>query len=316
MEFKDYYQILGVDSKADLKEIKLAYRRLARKYHPDVSKQADAEEKFREVAEAYEVLKDPEKRAEYDELREYGERAKFDPGQQGYSGRASGFQSAEGFDGDYSDFFRTVFGQGASGFGFEGRQSEAFSTRGQDVEMEMPIFLEDSLAPTKKSVSYNLQYLDAQGRPQIKPKTLEVTIPAGVIEGERIRLKGQGGPGREGGVAGDLYLLIRLVPHPLFDVEAHNLVLTLPIAPWEAALGVKVEIPTLDGKVSLKIPANTKAGQRLRIKGKGLMRKDKSRGDLFAQLKVVMPAANTEDQKALWTELAAKSEFDPRAEWR
>lgn len=320
MEFKDYYKILGVDSKAELKDIKLAYRRLARKYHPDVSKDKDAEEKFREVAEAYEVLKDSAKRAEYDEIREYGGPRDADRGRQSTGG--FGFRPGDGPGAEYSDFFRSVFGQesGGSGFGSQSGshagsgRSEQFSFRGQDVEMEMPVFLEDTLTKTAKSISYSLQRIDDQGRFQQIPKNLEVNIPAGVHEGQRIRLKSQGGQGHGGGAPGDLYLHIRLVPHPLFDVEGHNLILTLPVAPWEAALGAKVEVPTLEGRISLKIPANSQSGQRLRIKGKGLVRRD-GRGDLYAVLKVVMPKAHDEQTKELWSKLSSSADFDPRAEW-
>jgi curved DNA-binding protein len=313
MEFKDYYKILGVEPKSELKEIKLAYRRLARKYHPDVSKQEDAEKKFQEIAEAYEVLKNPSKRAEYDELREYGgSRQNFEPPKGWRSATAHSFDDmGEG----HSDFFRSVFGGDPAESGFSQARGGQFGMRGQDVDMELPVFLEDTLKPTSKTISYALQQIDEQGRVQQKPKTLEVKIPAGVVEGERIRLKGQGGKGLGDGGPGDLYLLIRLVPHPLFDVEGHNLILTLPLAPWEAALGTQVEAPTLDSKISLKIPANSQTGQRMRIKGRGLVRKTGGRGDLYAVLKVVMPKAGDEATKELWSKLSSVADFNPRAEW-
>jgi curved DNA-binding protein len=178
----------------------------------------------------------------------------------------------------------------------------------------MPIFLEDTLALTSKPISYSLPHRDAQGRVSQINKTLNVKIPAGVAEGQRIRLKGQGGQGLGDAPPGDLYLRIRLVPHPLFDVEAHNLIVTVPLAPWEAALGTSLELPTLSGKIKLRIPANSQTGQRLRIKGKGLVRKD-GHGDLYAVLKVVMPDSVSEESKQHWQQLADASAFDPRMEW-
>lgn len=302
MEFKDYYKILGVEPSADDKTIKTAYRKLARLYHPDVSEHQDAEAKFQEVAEAYEVLGDKEKRAEYDEIRKYGaHNQQFRP-PPGWQPSGGGFNS--GAD-DFSDFFSTMFGGGFAREGFTAREDSR--QRGQDVETDLPIFLEDTLADETKTLSYELGGVR---------KSLNVKIPPGVGDGERIRLKGQGAPGFNGAANGDLYLRIRLVPHPLFDVEGHNLVITLPLAPWEAALGSQVELPTLTGKVSLKIPANSQGGQRLRIKGKGLMRKDGERGDLYAVIKVVMPRSSSERGKVLWQELASLEGFNPREEWR
>ena len=182
--------------------------------------------------------------------------------------------------------------------------------------MELPILLEETLADEAKKIAFQLPQYSADGRPLAAiSKTLNVKIPAGVSNGERIRLKGQGGPGLGGAANGDLYLIIRLVPHPLFDVEAHNLILTLPLAPWEAALGSKVTVPTLDGKIHLSIPANSQSGQRLRIKGKGLMNKLGERGDLYALFKIVIPAQADEPTRALWAQLAEQTAFDPRAEW-
>lgn len=313
MEFKDYYAALGVAPDADEKAIKTAYRKLARKYHPDVSKEADAEAHFKEVSEAYEVLKSPEKRAEYDELRQYG--------QQGAQFRAPpGWQPRGGFEGpppgheqDFSDFFEQIFGARAGGGG--ARQPRAH--RGQDVEMEVPLFLEEAISGGSRPISFSLPNYDEYGR-KLAPqnKTLQVKIPLGTTDGERIRLKGQGAAGINGGAAGDLYLVIRLVPHPVFDVDGRDLVVTVPVAPWEAALGAKVEVPTLGGRINLGIPASSQAGQRLRIKGKGLPNKgDAAPGDLYAVIKVVMPKHADEATRKLWEELAAKATFDPRAEW-
>ena len=313
MDFKDYYKVLGLEPGADDKAVKAAYRKLARKYHPDVSKEKDAENQFKEVAEAYEVLKSAEKRAEYDELRKYAQQGRpFEP-PPGWQPRGNaGFADEMGGGRDYSDFFESLFGAAGRTQG-PGRSS---GRRGQDVEMELPILLEETLADEAKKIAFQLPQYSADGRP-LAPisKTLNVKIPAGVSDGERIRLKGQGAPGLGGAANGDLYLIIRLVPHPLFDVEAHNLILTVPLAPWEAALGSKVTVPTLDGKIHLSIPANSQSGQRLRIKGKGLMNKHGKRGDLYALFKIVIPAQADEPTRALWAQLAEQAAFDPRAEW-
>lgn len=313
MDFKDYYKVLGLEPGADDKAVKAAYRKLARKYHPDVSKEKDAENQFKEVAEAYEVLKSAEKRAEYDELRKYAQQGRpFEP-PPGWQPRGNaGFADEMGGGRDYSDFFESLFGAAGRSQG-PGRSS---GRRGQDVEMELPILLEETLADEAKKIAFQLPQYSADGRPMAPiSKTLNVKIPAGVSDGERIRLKGQGAPGLGGAANGDLYLIIRLVPHPLFDVEAHNLILTVPLAPWEAALGSKVTVPTLDGKIHLSIPANSQSGQRLRIKGKGLMNKLGERGDLYALFKIVIPAQADEPTRALWAQLAEQAAFDPRAEW-
>lgn len=310
MEFKDYYKTLGVDPKADSKAIKTAYRKLARKYHPDVSEHHDAEAQFKEVIEAYEVLKDPEKRAEYDEIRQYGGQ------QQGFRPPPGGgsHQGEQHYQGDFSDFFSSIFGEEGNTRtgGASGRHS--FNQRGQDIETELPIFLEDIVSDTSKDISYRLPYYDNEGRVTEVKKNLKVKIPAGIADGERIRLKGQGGLGIGEGASGDLYIRIRLVPHPLFDVEGHNLIITLPIAPWEAALGTKVTVPTLTGNIQMTIPPNSQSGQRLRIKGKGLPNKQ-GNGDLYAVLKVVMPPSSNEEIKAKWQQLADLAPFDPREEW-
>jgi len=315
MEFKDYYEILGVPPSADDKVIKTAYRKLARKYHPDVSREPGAEEKFKEVAEAYEVLSNAEKRAEYDEVRQYGQAGRtfeVPPGWQ----RTGSFDDLGGRSGrDFSDFFEAIFGSARHAGEAPGRAREA-GRRGQDVEMELPIFLEETLSDESKKVVYQLPQYDGAGRRLADiSKTLNVKIPPGVTDRERIRLKGQGAPGIGGAPNGDLYLVVRLVPHPLFDVEGHNLIITLPLAPWEAALGTKVAVPTLKGKVHLTIPANSQSGQRLRIKGKGLVSKLGTTGDLYAVLKVVMPGRHDEATQQLWKQLADTAAFDPRSEW-
>ncbi len=305
MDFKDYYKILGVEPTADEKAIKAAYRKLARKYHPDVSKEKDAEVHFKEVAEAYEVLKDAEKRAEFDDLRKYGQHGRPFEHPRGRQPGAGAFTDAYG--GDYSDFFESIFRRGGGA-----EESRNRARKGQDVEMDLPVFLEETLDGEAKKISFQLP--GAMGQPA-QSKSLNVKIPVGVVDGERIRLKGQGGPGMAGGPAGDLYLNIRFAPHPLFDVQGSDLVLTVPLAPWEAALGTKVEAPTLSGRITLTIPANSQSGQRLRVKGRGLANKAGERGDLYAQLKVVMPKTTSDDARKLWEKLAQKVDFDPRSEW-
>ncbi|PJG61463.1 curved DNA-binding protein [Yersinia kristensenii] len=317
MEFKDYYAVMGVEPTASLKEIKTAYRRLARKYHPDVSSEANAESKFKEVAEAYEVLKDTERRAEYDELRLHRNDPGFGQHQFGQRQAAGGQQwhSRAGGDAhDYSDFFESFFGHRASSAQHSSHRA-SHGVRGQDLEMEFPLFLEETLAEQTRSISYKIPTIDESGFPGAETsKTLKVKIPAGVGDGERIRLKGQGAPGIAGGANGDLFLIIRIAPHPLFDIDGQNLQVVVPLAPWEAALGASVEVPTLTGKISLTIPAGSQSGQRLRIKGKGLVSK-KGTGDLYAILKVVMPPKPDEKTRALWQQLSEQAAFNPRTGW-
>ena len=307
MDFKDYYKILGVQPDADSKEIKIAYRKLARKYHPDLNPDEGAEEKFKEVAEAYEVLKDEGRRAEFDELRQYGSQSDggFQP-PPGWQSASGGFRPGGEQYQDFSDFFNSAFGD---------RQAagERHQRRGQDVEVEFPVFLEDTIVDKPRVVEYSIPEKD-NGQIKQAKKRLNVKIPKGVMDGERIRLKGQGVPSFEGGEAGDLYLHVRLVPHPLFDVQGHNLMITLPLAPWEAALGTKVTLPTLTGKISLTISPDTPAGKKLRIKGKGLQGKAGA-GDLYAIVKIVMPENSSEEILQLWRELADTANFDPRVEW-
>jgi curved DNA-binding protein len=338
MEFKDYYAALGVDPSADDKTIKTAYRKLAKQYHPDVSKHPQAEAKFKEIAEAYEVLHKGDKRAEYDELRANRNRRQTYE-QQGRQGRqgANGF-GQQGFEGaaghqygqsdqDFADFFNSMFGSAnarssrhENPFG----DAENFPQKGRDLEIEFPIFLEDTLVDSVKPLEFvipqeNIRRQDPNNHGTTK--TLNIKIPAGTTDGERIRLKGQGMPGQGNAAHGDVYLHIRLVPHPLFDVEGHNLIITLPLAPWEAALGQKITLPTLSGKIQLSVPPNSQSGQRLRIKGKGLPMKNKGAdnhyrvGDLFAVLKIVMPNYADQATQELWSQLASKTNFDARAEW-
>lgn len=322
MEFKDYYDILGIKPDADTKEVKTAYRKLARKYHPDVSKERDAEKRFKDVSEAYEVLGDATKRAEYDQVRQYGHKGQSFTPPPGWTSHAGGADFSEG---DFSDFFSSLFGnrfrQGSGSAGnsrmhFEDAE-DLFAQRGQDVEIELPVFLEEllKLEEEAKAIEFTLPGMGADGRRVNQKKSLKVKIPKGTVDGDRIRLKGQGAAGRGNAPAGDVYLKVKLVPHPLFDVAGHDLTITVPVAPWEAALGATVEVPTLTGRISVSIAAGAQTGQRLRIKGKGLPGKH-GHGDLYVLLKVVMPPHVDAASKKLWQELAGKASFDPRSNLR
>ena len=312
MDFKDYYKILGVEPTADDKAIKTAYRKLARKYHPDVSKEKDAEAKFKDASEAYEALKSADKRAEYDELRKYGQHGQPFQGPPGWQSRG-GYSGGED-QGDFSDFFSSIFG--ARGDGFSGGQRRSTGRKGQDVEMQLSVSLEETLSTESKQISFQVPQYDASGRHVSNTiKSLNVKIPSGVTDGERIRLKGQGAPGIGGGANGDLYLIVKFAPHPKFEVEGENLVITVPVAPWELALGTEVAVPTLTGKINLKVPAGSQNGQRMRAKGHGLLNKGGQRGYLFIQLKVVMPKEASEEVLELWKALADSAAFDPRKGW-
>lgn len=307
MEFKDYYKILGVEPDADEDAIKRAYRKLARKYHPDVSKEADAESRFKDVSEAYEVLRDKEKRAAYDQVRAQGQRApggdwRPPPGWQGGFETGGGFGEADiGLGmGDFSEFFETLFGGGRGrrgGFG-----SGDFVMRGADHRARISIDLETAY----KGGVRTLTLQEPGGN-----RNLKVRIPAGVTDGQHIRLRGQGGAGSGGGPAGDILLEVSIAPHPLFSVEGRDILLTLPVTPWEAALGAKVPVPTLDGRVDLTVPAGSQSGKKLRLKGRGLPGKNK--GDQYVILRIVTPPADSEAAKKAYRELAEATDYDPRA---
>ena len=313
MEFKDYYKILGVSKDADVKDIKTAYRKLARQYHPDLHPEEGGGDKFKEIAEAYEVLKDAGRREKFDELLEYGDQSS--QGFQPPPGWQQNHQTSQGdpaADQDFSDFFNSIFNGGFNQSHLNSR-AQPHHARGQDVETELAISLQETLHQQIKMVHYQLPVSEGGKVRQIK-KQLNIKIPQGVINGERIRLKGQGKPGYGGGEPGDLYLHIHVNNHPLFDVKKHDLILTLPLAPWEAALGTKVTVPTLDGKVTLTIAANTQSGKKLRVKGKGLKRKDKL-GDLYVIINVIIPPVSNDKANQLWQELAKNSAFEPRVSW-
>ncbi len=319
MEYKDYYKILGVSRDATQDDIKRAYRKLARKYHPDVSKESDAEERFKEVGEAYEVLKDPEKRAAYDQLG-----ANWKAGQQGFQPPPdwdAGFEfHGGGFTGDgaggadFSDFFESLFGARGGGYRYttSGGAGGGYRMRGEDSHAKVLIDLEDAYRGATRAISLRSTVLGADGRPQIQERTLNVRIPKGVKAGQNIRLKGQGSPGVGGGPAGDLYLEIEFKPHPLYKVDGKDVSLEVPIAPWEAALGAKVKVPTPDGVVDLKIPPGSSSGKRMRLKGRGIPAK--TPGDFYVTLRIVMPKTIDAEQKALYEQLQkASSDFNPRA---
>lgn len=309
MEFKDYYKVLGVDADADDKAIKAAYRKLARKYHPDVSAEEDAEDRFKDVSEAYEVLRDKDKRAEYDLLRQHGGGGGFEPP----PGWQSGAAGSGEFEGGFSDFFEEIFGSAGHG-SRQGYSRQQFVHRGEDIELVLAIFLEDAYRGDSRVINYMVPGFDGQGRLVRQERTLKVKIPAGVIEGERIRLKGQGAPGIGDAPDGDLYLQIKFAPHPLYLVEGATLTITVPVAPWEAALGCKLAVPTLDGSINMTVPPDSQNGKRMRVRGKGLGKGDK-RGDLYVVLRVTMADKSGEQEQALWRQLAEASGFDPRANW-
>ncbi len=313
MQYKDYYKIMGVGRDATQDEIKRAYRKLARKYHPDVSKEPDAEARFKEVGEAYEVLKDPEKRAAYDQLgadwkagQEFRPPPDWDAGFEFSGGGFTGGDASA-----FSDFFESLFGAGGVGGARGFRQTRGgFSARGEDHHAKILIDLDDAFEGATRSISLTAPSVDAEGHVRTRQRTLNVRIPKGIRPGQHIRLAGQGTPGLGGGSAGDLYLEVEFRPHPLYRVEGGDLYLELPLAPWEAALGAKVEVPTPAGAVDLTIPPNTAAGRKLRLKGRGLP--GKSPGDLYATVQIVTPPAGTEDEKAAYRRFADQFEFDPR----
>jgi curved DNA-binding protein len=316
MDYKDYYKLMGVERDAKADDIKRAYRRLARKYHPDVSKEANAEAKFKEVQEAYEVLKDPEKRAAYDQLgSQWRQGQQFTPPPdwgRDFEFTTSSYGGRE--EPGFSDFFSSLFGarspfRGQRGGGYGG----GFASSGEDHAAKIQIALEDAFRGGSHTVELKAPQIDEQGHVTVKPRTLKVTIPAGVIEGQKIRLSGQGSPGTGGGPAGDLYLEIGFKPHPLFQADGRDITLTLPVAPWEAALGATIKTPTLAGPVDLRIPPNAKAGQKLRLKGRGLPAA--TPGDQYVVIKIVTPPADTPAARAFYETMQKELPFDPRADW-
>lgn len=316
MEFKDYYAVMGVARTATPEEIKKAYRKLARKYHPDVSKEPNAEAKFKELQEAYEVLKDPKKRESYDALGanwKGGQDFRPPPNWQGFDfrdGGGGGFEEAD--MGGFSDFFANIFGGRGHGQARTHRQSrQGFSQRGEDQHAKIRITLDEAYNGGTKAIHLQAPETDANGRTHYKTRTLKITLPKGAVNGQQLRLQKQGLPGIGQAPAGDLYLEIEIEPHRLFTLEGRDVYLTLPIAPWEAALGAKVTVPTLGGSVDMRIASGAQAGQKMRLKGRGLPDKT-TPGDQYVMLQVVTPPAVTDEQRAFYEKMAMEMPFNPR----
>ncbi len=315
MEFKDYYATLGVAREASADEIKQAYRRLARKYHPDVSKESDAEARFKEIGEAYEVLREPEKRAAYDAIGRPGSDGGFQPPPDWDAGFEfhGGGQDFDGFGaGDHSAFFEALFGRAGRGGG-GGRRSAGIDLRGEDHHAKVMIDLEDVYTGARRSLTLRMPALDEHGRPAMRERTLDVTIPKGLRQGQQLRLAGQGGPGLGKGPAGDLYLEIAFNPHRRYRVDGRDVYVDVPLAPWEAALGATVPVAMPDGRVELTVPPGSAPGRRLRLKGKGIP--GDPAGDLYAVLAIVLPPADDDAVRQAYQALkaAAGADFDPRS---
>ena len=321
VEYKDYYKILGVARSASQDEISKAFKKLARKYHPDLNPGDNAAEgKFKEAGEAYEVLKDPEKRKLYDTLGpnwQQGQNFQPPPGFENMRFNFGGPGGGQGFEGGgFSDFFETLFGgaggaRAGFGGGFGGGGYSPRPRRGQDAEVSYEIQLEDAFRGGPQTISLQEQVHGPDGRPTLQTKTLNVNIPPGIKDGQRIRLAGQGSPGLGGGDAGDLYLKIKLAHNARFKVKDDNVVYDLHLAPWEAVLGTTVRVPTLDGAVEMKIPAGISSGSKLRVRGKGMGPAGK-RGDQMVRIMIQSPKELTDDERKLWEELAKSSKFAPR----
>jgi curved DNA-binding protein len=314
LEFKDYYKVMGVARDATEAQIKQAYRKLARKYHPDVSKEPDAEARFKEVGEAYEVLRSPEKRAAYDRLGS-GPRPGEDfrpPPDWGsgfeFSGAGPGAGEASG---DYSDFFEALFGRAAEGRAAGGRNRRGFEPgRGEDHHAKVLLDLDATLAGGARTFTLRVPQIDAEGRIVAKERVLSVQVPKGILPGQTIRLAGQGGPSHGEGEPGDLYIEVEFQPHPLYRIEGRDLYLELPVAPWEAALGGAVKSPTPTGTVELKIPSGSHAGTKLRLKGRGIP--SSPSGDFYVVLKIALPPATDEKAAAAYRAFASAMPFNPR----
>ena len=313
MEYKDYYKTLGVKRDASAEDIKKAYRVKARKYHPDVSKEANAEERFKEVAEAYEVLKDPEKRAAYDNLGTWRPGQEFRPPPD-WAKRAGGFRFETGGPGgagfDFSDFFSELFGGARRG----PTSTPRMGMPGQDVEASVQITLDQAMHGTEAEFQLHVPETDGAGRARRAPRLVKVRIPKGATDGQTMRVRGKGGRGSSGAADGDLYLKIIIQPHAVFRPSGHDLYLDVPITPWEAALGAAVDIPTADGKARLKLPAGVRSGQKFRLPGKGLPKPGgHAAGDLYALIQIVLPPTLTAEETKLFEQLSNISHFDPRA---
>jgi len=304
VKYQDYYQILGVPRGAEKSDIKKAYRKLARRYHPDVNSEADAEEKFKEINEAYEVLKDPDKRKAYDRFgADWKHGQQFDGG--GFQG---GSYSSDGFSGgDFSDFFESIFGGGfqqAGGSPFEQSQRQR-QRRGADLQLKLDISLEEAFNGGSKTI----QFAKTSGSAEMKK--LKITIPKGVSQGQKIRLAKQGQAGPHAGEPGDLYLEMNILPHRLFRLDGRDVILRLPLTPWEAAAGASLKVPTLSGSVELKIKPGMQSGQKMRLKGKGLT--GPPAGDQFVEIMIQTPPADSNEAKQFYQDMQAQFDFNPRS---
>jgi curved DNA-binding protein len=318
VQYKDYYESLGVPRTASDADIKKAFRKLARQYHPDVAKdKKKAEEKFKEINEAYEVLGDPANRKKYDQLGpnwKSGAEFRPPPGWESSAGGRRGFQGT-GPNGEefefagtgFSDFFEQLFASRMQGgFGRGGRfEEQDIRERGRDIEGDIMVTLEETMRGSVRSVTV---------RRESRTETYQVKIPAGVTEGQLLRVPGRGEAGSGGAQAGDLFLRVRLARHPDFQVDDHNLVYEADLAPWEAVLGTSLSVPTLDGRVNIRVPPGTQNGQKLRLRNRGLGQRDGARGDLIVVTRIEVPAKITDSEKKLWEELARQSDFKPRAQ--
>lgn len=316
MEFKDYYKVLGVERTASDDEIKKAFRRLARKHHPDVSKASDASARMQEINEAHEVLRDKEKRAAYDRVGQGAQGGQaFHPPPGWDSGfEFSGGPGEFGDAADHSAFFEALFGAARRG-GAHGRRgpaaAEDYARRGQDHHAKIVVPLEDAFHGATRELTLHSPELDAAGNVALRERTLQVAIPKGIRAGQLIRLAGQGSPGLGGGPRGDLYLEIEFAPHPRWRVDGRDLYFTLPVAPWEAALGATVEVPTPDGMVEMNVPAGSQTGRKLRLRGRGIP--GSTAGDFYVMLEVVLPPASDDKARAAYRQMAKDLAFDPRA---
>ncbi|MCS5693570.1 DnaJ domain-containing protein [Cyanobium sp. FGCU-6] len=316
VKYTDYYATLGVERDSSAEDIRKAYRRLARRYHPDISSEDDAEAKFKEVNEAYQVLSDPEQKEAYDQLGRHRSGEEFRP-----SGDWGGQVWQEGGleDIDLADLLERL-GQRAAGSPASGpraggrrRAGAPFAMRGQDYQATATISLEDAARGLELSLDLSVPETTADGGVRTVSRATKVRVPRGVVDGERLRVAGRGGPGYGEGPAGDLYIDIHLQQHPLFRAVGHDLYLEVPITPWEAVLGAEIELPTLDGRVRVAVKPGAKGGQKLRLAGKGLPRRGEGAGDLYGVLQLVTPTVISDKERELYRELAAASSFDPRA---
>jgi curved DNA-binding protein len=306
MKYKDYYAILGVERAASADEIKAAYRKLARKFHPDVSKEKNAEEKFKEVGEAYETLRDPEKRAAYDQLGRHAPGEEFRPSSDWQQSFGEGQFAFD--DVDLADLFAGLAGRGRGG-----RRARDMPLRGQDYEAAVRLSFDHAFSGTEIELDMVVPEYDEQGFVRRVQRKIKVRVPKGVTDGQKLRVPGKGGKGAHGGPDGDLYLDIEVQAHPLFRSDGLDLYVDLPLAPWEAVLGASVELPTPAGRVTLKVPAGTRAGQKLRLSGRGLARADGTSGHLYAVAQIAVPTVVDDRQRALFSQLAEASTFNPRA---